>query len=581
MEYPLQEKIGDPSLFVGRKAEMVQFHKWLRFIPRRGSKSRVLLARRKSGKTAFVQRLYNQIWSQPEMGVIPFYLDIPEVKMWLPQFAILYFQAFASQYIAFMERDANPIRKLLELEEIKAYALAHSHKYLVDDVNQLLRYAERGWHSLMWDTACAAPHRYAAVLDLRFLVMLDEFQNLAQYIYRDEACAGQPDETMPGSFHSLSESKIAPMLVTGSYVGWLMRINEQYLEAGRLKYIRFSPYLTPEAGLEAVYKYAEFYAEPLTNTTAWQINALCMADPFFISCVIDSSYPGRDLTTATGVIETVNYEIAARESEMSRMWNEYILWTLSRVNDRYAKSLLLHLNQHPERYWTPTELKAVLHLDLDVADIRRKLMLLVGSDMIEWGTADIDFRGLQDGTLNLVIRSRFEKEINQFIPDFRDEFTDKVRALTQQNRRLRGLLNHVQGQFAEYQLANELRSRKRFKARAFFAGLPAADADATLNIVEVRQRVVLQRADSKVMELDVVARSACGRVLVVEVRKRQAKSTVADVEDLLEKVAVYAAHFPDARVLPAFLSLGDFTAEAQALCVAQSVGRATGIAWRL
>jgi hypothetical protein len=360
-----------------------------------------------------------------------------------------------------------------------------------------------------------------------------------------------------------------------------MQITAQYLEAGRLKYIRFSPYLTPEAGLEAVYKYAEFYQEPITNTTALQINELCMADPFFISCVVNSTYPGRDLTTTEGVVDAVNYEIADRESEMSRTWNEYIQWTLSRVNDYHAKSMLLHLNKHPERYWTPQELQEVLHLDVDRHELRHKLVLMAGSDMIERGSSDIQFRGLQDGTLNLVIRSRFEEEINQFVPDFKDEFTAQVQALIQKNRRLQGLLNHVQGQLAEYQLANELRSRKRFKASDFFAGLPPDDAGADLNIVDVQQRGLLQRADGKAMEMDVVAQSACGRVLVVEVRKRQVKANATDVEDLLEKAAVYAAHHPDTRVLPAFLSLGGFTVEAEALCETKGVGRATGVVWQL
>ncbi|RLC07625.1 MAG: hypothetical protein DRI57_25625, partial [Deltaproteobacteria bacterium] len=79
MQYPLQEKIGDPSILVGREEEFKNFGKWLAFIPRKLSKSRVILARRKSGKTAFVQRIFNQLWSE-NREVIPFYFDIAEKK---------------------------------------------------------------------------------------------------------------------------------------------------------------------------------------------------------------------------------------------------------------------------------------------------------------------------------------------------------------------------------------------------------------------------------------------------------------------------------------------------------------------
>jgi len=149
---------------------------------------------------------------------------------------------------------------------------------LLEDVDLLIHDEKMRRHDLMWDTVCAAPHRYASVLNRRFLVMIDEFQNLSRYVYRDEKCEGKPDETIPGSFHSLSESKIAPMLVTGSYMSWLIEIAGKYLEAGRLSEIRMNPYLTPEKGLEAVYRYSEAYDEPVTNETALMIGRLCMSD---------------------------------------------------------------------------------------------------------------------------------------------------------------------------------------------------------------------------------------------------------------------------------------------------------------
>ncbi len=575
MRYPLQEKIGNPDLLVGREKEFRNFGKWLANIPKRLSKSRVILARRKSGKTTFVQRIFNQLWSE-NGAVIPFYFDIAESKVWYPIFAVKYYRAFASQYISFLERDKTLVDQPLSLEQIKEYGLAKSNKLLVDDVDSLLRYQERGWYDLVWETAHMAPHRFAAVLDIRFLVILDEFQYLAQYIYRDEKCEGRPDETMPGSFHSLSESKIAPMLVTGSYISWLIDISSKYLEAGRLSEWYMFPYLTPEEGLQAVYKYAEVYQEPITNETAVQINQLCMSDPFFISCVIQSHYEDRDLTTAEGVVNTVNYEITNWRSEMSRTWAEYIELTLQRVNDRHAKAMLLHLSKYADRYWNTRELKETLHLDLDLDEIKRKLLILVESDVIERGASDIQFRGLQDGTLNLILRNRFEEEINSFVPDLKQEFHAQLAKLETEKRRLQGMLNNLTGKFAEHQLANEFRSRKRFALSAFFKGVRD---DSELNIIDVRERVIFQRDNGKRMEIDVRAESSCGRVILVEVKKRQTKTGLETVEDFQEKVDAYAKCFPDKTILPAFLSLGGFTDEAIKFCGAHGIGTAERIEW--
>jgi hypothetical protein len=574
MQYPLPEKIGNPDLLVGREKEFEEAQRWLDWIPGRLAQSRVILARRKSGKTAFVQRIFNKLWSE-NGKIIPFYLDIPEIKAWLPTFAIKYYCAFASQYISFMERDETLVRNPLSLEEIKDYGITKSISFFVRDVNFILQERIRGGlHDLVWETAHTAPHRFASVYDKRFLVILDEFQNFASYIYRDEACQGKADESMPGSFHSLSESKIAPMLVTGSYVGWLLEICGKYLQAGRLDSWYIPPYLTPEDGLQAVYKYAEVYNVPITNETAILINRLCMSDPYFISCVIKTDYENPDLTTEEGVVNAVNYEITDRKSRMSKTWDEYIQLTLLKIDDRHAKNMLLFLNKHPERYWSTHELKQELSLDLDLDEIKKKLILMVEADVIEWGSSDIQFRGLQDGTLNLIIRNRFEEEIKGFIPDLKDEFREKIAQLEKEKKSLQGKLNYVSGLFAEYQLVLSFRSRKRFALSEYFDGVRD---EATLNIVTVKQRVPIQRENGKNMELDVIAESDCGRVAAVEVKKLKTPTGRPAVEVFYEKIKVYAQQVPDKTLLPAFLSLGGFTDEALEYCKTQGIGTAERI----
>jgi len=199
MQYPLEEKIGPPDLLVGRVKEFEKFNKWLNNIPGRLSKSRVILARRKSGKTSFVQRIFNQLWSQNGQ-VIPFYLDIADEDIWYPAFAVKYFRTFASQYISFLERDEQIMRELLTLEEIRAYGVEKEISLLVKDVDGLRSDEEKGYYDLMWDIAKMAPHRYASIYDHRFLVILDEFQNIAFHVYPDRDYKTKPIGSMPGSF---------------------------------------------------------------------------------------------------------------------------------------------------------------------------------------------------------------------------------------------------------------------------------------------------------------------------------------------------------------------------------------------
>ena len=284
----------------------------------------------------------------------------------------------------------------------------------------------------------------------------------------------------------------------------------------------------------------------------------------------------RDLTQSTGVIETVNYELADRKSEMSMTWAEYIDSTLQRINDRNAKSLVLFLNKHNDQTWTARELKEKLDLDLEVNDIQRKLLTLVEADLLNRGSSDIQFSGLQDGTLNLILRNRFEHEINDFVPNMKQEFQTMVTKLRSEKRQLQGMLNHLAGKLAEHLLATEFRSRKRFRLSEYFKNVRD---DRELNLIDVKERVTFQREDGKGQEFDLLAQSSDSRVVLVEVRKRQEKSTLKDVEDFRDKCAVYAGKVCGQEIVPAFLSLGSFSSEAQTFCQNEGIATAEEITY--
>ena len=78
----LKEKIGNPDLFTGRKKELAFFLKWIEGIKKEISKSTAILSRRKTGKTALLQRLFNLTFEHND-GVIPFYYEVLEQPIWM------------------------------------------------------------------------------------------------------------------------------------------------------------------------------------------------------------------------------------------------------------------------------------------------------------------------------------------------------------------------------------------------------------------------------------------------------------------------------------------------------------------
>ncbi|MEZ4527890.1 MAG: hypothetical protein R2941_18400 [Desulfobacterales bacterium] len=77
MKIWLEEKIGDPNLFTGRRRELEDLLGWTEKVKKKLSPSRALLSRRKTGKTALLQRLYNRIFEADD-GVILFYYEVKE-----------------------------------------------------------------------------------------------------------------------------------------------------------------------------------------------------------------------------------------------------------------------------------------------------------------------------------------------------------------------------------------------------------------------------------------------------------------------------------------------------------------------
>ena len=109
MDYALEERIGKPGLFTGRNEEMNYFLKWINDIKEKKSQSTALPARRKMGKTALMDRLFNITFFKNN-GVIPFYYEVKETKMWVVDFCQDFFLTFIYQYIAFKSRNPEYLR---------------------------------------------------------------------------------------------------------------------------------------------------------------------------------------------------------------------------------------------------------------------------------------------------------------------------------------------------------------------------------------------------------------------------------------------------------------------------------------
>ena len=122
-----------------------------------------MLARRKMGKTALMERLFNISFYKND-GVIPFYYEIKEKKMWVVDFCKDFFLTFIYQYIAFKTRKPeylSPFKKD-NLEKASQTAVKEGLEFLSELIESVDYSASHENVDLLWETVRIAPHTIAA-----------------------------------------------------------------------------------------------------------------------------------------------------------------------------------------------------------------------------------------------------------------------------------------------------------------------------------------------------------------------------------------------------------------------------------
>ncbi len=447
MDYAYDERIGNPDLFTGRKEELAYFLKWISDVKERKSMSTALLARRKMGKTALLERLFNITFFKND-GVIPFYYEIKENDVWIVDFCIDFCLTFVYQYIAFKTRNTGYIRLYEKGNLEKAMQVAESEGF--DYLSVLLsgvKYAVTHDHvDILWETVREAPKTIAHSENEFIVQMIDEFQFLNAVVYRDKNLKNRA-KTLAGGYLSTAESKIAPLLVSGSWVGWLMKELSSMLPARfKQKLIKNMPENEAE---ELLYKYSRFFDVPVTEETAFSLIRITEGNPFYISAVIRSDHPGKDLTTIDGLTDTLEFETLNDQGLIKQSWMEYMAKAFPEINDKNAKNIVLHLSKYRDREWTRAELREALNLDMPEKDLEKKLKALVKTDIISQGPSNFDYRGVKEIIFDKVFRGVYEKEIRQFSPKvIREEYSTELKEEKKRYKSLLGKYNWLRGYHA-------------------------------------------------------------------------------------------------------------------------------------
>ena len=581
MEYALKERIGKPELFIGREEELEYLLNWAAGIKNEMSKSTALLARRKMGKTAIMQRLFNILFHKND-GVIPFYFEVKEIDTWALTFSKDFFFSFIYQYISFKSRKVEylALENVGDFEETIRVAKKEGLDYLIGFIEGVAHSSELEDVDTTWLLVRDLPRKLAARRDEFILQMIDEFQFLNSKIFWDKEKTNLADN-FAGGYLSTAESKVAPLLVSGSWVGWLMNLLIMMLPA-RFKYRPLESMPQHEA-IKMIYKYSHFFNISITEEIAFVMAELTEGSPFYISSLFRSDFKEKNFTNMDGLLGTLEFETLNSRGEIKSTWMEYIETAFHRVNDRNAKNIVLYMCKNRNREVTRKELMDILKLDMTDTELEKKLKALVNADVITQGQSNFRYQGVRDNIFDKVFRGVYQEEIEQYEPEqITNEYIEQLERQKKRYLQLQGKFNYQKGYFAEYVIIDQLRYnsvKKNELLQSITRNLPGNFEFREYKDVWTYQTTV---EHSKKISVDILARpvSEGNYSIIGEVKNRDTKKfSKTEAEEFMAKFEIIKEKENLNRVIGFIFSRKGFTKDCEEFLQANHIAYTDDEQW--
>ena len=537
MQTYLEERIGVPELFTGRKKELKDLLHWAENIKRKLSKSTAILSRRKTGKSALLERLFNIIFAQNN-GLIPFYYQVDEHPQWIVDFAKDFFLSFIFQYIAFYTRKKEYLSLSLgrDFEKASQIAKKENFDFLVEHIENFKRIAPEDGIGA-WNFARNFPLMIATLRNEYILQIIDEFQYMGKYIYRDKEIT-RPFTEMAGTYYRTAEYKNAPLLISGSWIGWLLQDLGNYLHG---RFIRETLDNMPEnEAIEMIFKYSLYLEIPVDSEIAEWMFYITEGNPSYISALFYSRCPDKDFNTEQGLLKTLEFELTHQKGLIKSTWMEYIGYAFAEINGdnpQLARSILLYLCKNKHRQVSKKELIEQLQLKISDADLEKRLEALFYNDIIERGTSNFYYQGIKDHIFEKLFRAEYADEIDNFDPPvIINEYRELYEKLNKEHKSLKGTHANLKGRYAEYDVIDNLRFRAYKKNDLFCSLMQNIPADFRFADYKSVWKYTDSVESKRSFEIDVFARADDDEYsLIGEVKNRIIKFDLSDAKEFLDK----------------------------------------------
>src|SRR6056297_2441080 len=528
--YALPEIIGNTDLFVGRKKEFDYFlGDWYKYLEKNFPQNQAIISRRKKGKTAVLQRLFNIFWStcyenpKNDTTIVPFYFSIHDTPIQLGSFAKKFYTRFIKCYLSYTRKEPDLLTKELDLFQLVKFM---NDDYIKDTYEAFKRNEEAGNWEEMWFMASSMPASVARLKNIKIVQFIDEFQNINGFVYNQR---GEKITQMSGTYMQVAEMREAPVIVSGSEVHWLLRIVSSL--TGRFQIYSLENFPKEEAKL-AMEKYAYHSETIIDEESKEKIWQLTKGDPLYIKALFLSRYnTQKNYTNEDNIVEVYEREID-KGGEIYWTWMEYMLKTLCNFDEAKlpgtfqkaeksnhsdhrinSKRVMLYLfNQGQER--TRDQIKKDLNLPYTDEELEEKLEALIGGDLISHGRSHFSYKITNDKTYEWVFRNMYQEEIDHFVPD-----------ITKEIKRAMGKENYMKGKYQEFLVKEKL--KKPFKLKE----ITENGENITIHPEKIQERI-FKKVGLKTYEIDLLltAKKPTNTKIYIDIKNKKEKFGKRDAD---------------------------------------------------
>lgn len=407
---PLEEPAGE--WFVNRRTELDLFWRWATEIPERTKGSYALIGLRRTGKTAILHKLFNRLFYE-QQRVTPVYISFAEYlsrphPIDAYEFAAEYFTGLLRSYLAFHHQRPELHHRRATYQQLQQLAQELSDDLALEWFKIYEGEKTVSAHNIMqW--VINFPKGYAWDYDMPLAMIVDEFQVLTQ-VYNPDS---QRMRNLTDSFQHASETRWAPMLVSGSSVSMMVGNALGGMLSGR-----FSPWyvepLSQAHTVDMIFRMGQINSIEVTAELALTIWELTEGYPYPIERLMKSPSPATKRLPDLDAL----HEILLFELTRGGLWYHYQEQYgkyISQINgDQTTRKVLLWIIKHPKRRIFADAIAA--DLNLKEQKVRESLEILYAADIIK-STGWFSYEDPADPMLRRYIEYQHKREVEQLAPE--------------------------------------------------------------------------------------------------------------------------------------------------------------------